>query len=233
MRATTGRTSGLLTLASLAYKFFVQFTFYATLYCAIVLGSTAYVLSMQASANLYLDGFIIGMVALSAFFGLFTFSLMATTVRFILINLTNVDVIRHKSRVYQLAIRIPRGSPPTAQYGIITYPLPRPGPNPAVAEGPQTPRDSMATRTFAVVKTDMGENLWHLGYYGNWVSVMGTNLFDWLLPIRDSPCCHEEDSKGFYRVGPLYETLRRRYNLPELPPSERGIEMTEVGRAGT
>ena len=169
------------------------------------------------------------MVALSGFFGLFTLSMHLTTLRFIFINLTNVDIIRHNSRVYQLAIRIPRGSQPTARYGIITYPLPRAVPDPGTAHGPHAARDRMATRTFAIVKTDMGENLWHLGYYQNWVSVMGTNVVDWLLPIRDSPCCHEEDNKSFYRVGPLYETLRRRYSLPDLPPGERGVEMAEVG----
>jgi len=185
---------------------------------------------MQASANLYLDAYVIAIVALSGFFGLFTFSMHATTLRFIFINLTNVDIIRHKSRVYQLAIRVPRGSQPTAQYGIITYPLFKPTADPHVSPDSHAARDRMATRTFAVVKTDMGENLWHLGYYQNWVSIMGTNVFDWLLPLRDSPCCHEENNRSFYRVGPLYETLRRRYNLPELPPDERGIELEEGPR---
>jgi palmitoyltransferase len=208
----------------------------------VVLAVAAYTLSTQLTGGLVIDGFIIATIAMSGFFGLFTFMMTATSFRFIFINLTNVDVIRHKSKVYQLAIRVPRGTEPTSRYGVITYPLPKPrlpqnghvedsnGESSRTTANKPASRDQLAQRTFAIVKTEMGENVWDLGYYQNWVSVMGTNIVDWLLPIRDSPCCHEENNVSAYRLGPVYERLKRRYNLPELPSDDAGIEMAEMRR---
>jgi palmitoyltransferase len=77
----------------------------------------------------------------------------------------------------------------------------------------------------------MGENPWDLGLYGNWKSVMGDNPIDWLLPFNESPCAKHEDEESFYELGPLYQQLRARFGLPEVPPQRRAEtgEMTEQG----
>ncbi|TPX14932.1 uncharacterized protein E0L32_005041 [Thyridium curvatum] len=246
------------------------------------LAISAYTLSDQIT-NYSVDGTVIGVLALSAFFGLFVATMTLTSFRFIFMNLTNVDVLSYKSKVYQLAVRIPRGSPATSRYPVITYPLPQPPPPPmssgpngslppqqqqlnghingngngnGYAEpwpGPQyqtyqgsapppngqhassrdepvSSRDLRAQRTFAIVRTERGENPWDRGYYGNWKSVMGGDVLDWLLPFRPSPCVREEDNRSFYRLGPVYREICRRYDLPPLPreESDGGVEMREV-----
>lgn len=177
----------------------------------------------------------IGALVLSAFFGLFTFTMTATSIRYIAINLTNIDHLKSKNVVHQLAIRVPRGTPSGNNYNVITFPLPKPtdGAMPSRQETTTestSPRDRLATRTFAIVKTEMGENPWDLGYYGNWKSVMGDNVIDWLLPIKQSPCTSYENNESFYEMGPLYQKLRVRFGLPDLPTGQVKAEMSERKR---
>jgi len=145
-----------------------------------------------------------------------------TSVRYILMNLTAVDYVKSKNIVHQLAIRVPRGTPPGPNYNVITYPLPHPADHAAARNNELlSARDQLATRTFAIVKTEKGENPWDLGYSRNWKSIMGDNIIDWLLPLKDSPCSHYENNVSFYEMGPLYHQLRIRFGLPELPKDEK------------
>ncbi|KAG0650190.1 Palmitoyltransferase [Hyphodiscus hymeniophilus] len=75
-------------------------------------------------------------------------------------------------------------------------------------------RDSRATRTFVVLKMlQPGDNPWDLGSARlNLETVMGTGFFDWLLPIRRSPCCDHEDSDSHFKVGPKVAVLRASTN---------------------
>lgn len=213
----------------LAFKFFVQFTFYTTLYCAVCMVAAILCLTDQLLES-RLDGTVIAIIAMGAFFGLFTFGMTATSLRYIFKNLTTVDILRQKSAVYQLAVRVPQDTLPSPDYGTIVYPLPKPGDRGGAGrDGPSSSRDRLATRTFAIVRTDIGENPWDLGLPGNWVSVMGTNPLDWLLPVRPSPCVHDENDQSFYRMGPLCDTLRSRYRLPRLPQDGKGgVEMGQL-----
>jgi palmitoyltransferase len=162
-----------------------------------------------------------------------------TSARYILINLTTVDYLKSKNVVYQLAVRVPRGTPATQNYNVITYPLPRSTPasdisGQTVTTESSSPRDELATRTFAIVKTEKGENPWDLGYYRNWTSVMGHNPVDWLLPFNESPCARYESNESFYELGPLYPQLRARFGLPEMSSSGEleTAEMREMQKHG-
>jgi palmitoyltransferase len=130
--------------------------------------------------------------------------------------------------VHQLAIRVPQHTEPTPYVHIVTYPLPEPGNAGAGSnsssghDNPLAARDRLATRKFAVVRTQLGENPWDLGPYQNWKAVMGTNMLDWLLPIRKSPCVYEENNESFYRMGSLYDELRARYSLPPVNDGHEG-----------
>ncbi|KAL2172564.1 hypothetical protein VTG60DRAFT_4683 [Thermothelomyces hinnuleus] len=222
-------------VAETSFKFFVQFTFYTAIYSIIVVVAAVICFQFKVRNELGVDGAVIGALALAAFFGLFTFTMTATSVRYILLNLTTVDYMKAKKVVHQLAIRVPRGTPPGQNYNVITYPLPKPlsEANPAkqtIGTEVTSPRDQLATRTFAVVKTEMGENPWDLGYYRNWKSVMGDNIIDWLLPIKKSPCALYENHESFYEMGPLYQKLRARFRLPPLSAESEGIEMRELER---
>ncbi|KAI8304816.1 Palmitoyltransferase PFA5 [Colletotrichum sp. SAR11_59] len=212
------------------FKFFAQFTFYCTLYCTISLATAAYCLSRQVREG-GADGRTISGVAIAGFFGIFTFLMTATSWRFILLNITNIDALR-KSWVHQLAIRVPNDTGPGNGYGIVTYPLPK-YPQGAHESSDATvdsesPRDRLATRVFAIVSTDPDENPWDLGWRRNWTSVMGYSLIDWLLPIRGSPCAVHDSMESDYEMGPVVQVLRERYGLrdPSQPASQ--VEMQEI-----
>ncbi|KAK4215843.1 DHHC palmitoyltransferase-domain-containing protein [Rhypophila decipiens] len=206
-----------------SYKFFTQFTFYATLYWGAVIAATAFALQQSKSSGAGIDGFYIGALGLGCFFVIFTFTMTGTAVRYICMNLTNVDYLKSKVVVHCLAIRVPQGTPPGPNYGIITYPLPRqddraPSPNlsgqTVTENNTNSPRDLLASRSFAIVKTQIGENPWDLGPFRNWKSVMGNNIIDWLLPINIPP--NYVSNESMYEMGPLYPELRRRYGLPDI-----------------
>lgn len=217
--------------ASSAFKFFVQFTFYTTLYSIVVIASAILNLESLLRRGAGIDGFAVAVLALAALFGLFTLTMTATSVRYILINLTAVDYLKSKN-VHHLAIRVPRDTSQGRDYRVITYPLPKPSnasglSGQTAANESSSLRDQLATRTFAVVTTKPGENPWDLGYYRNWTSVMGGNIIDWLFPFNQSPCSSYENNESFYEMGPLCHQLRTRFGLPEVSGGKQETEMQE------
>ncbi|RYP12384.1 hypothetical protein DL765_007372 [Monosporascus sp. GIB2] len=174
----------------------------------------------------------------------------STSMRYVFLNMTNVDMLGARRKVHQLAVRVPRGTRSTDNFTTVTYPLPklelgingeanrRPRPLATDNSGPggrangasPDPRDDLATRTFAILKTEPGENPWHLGYWQNWKSVMGTNFIDWLLPIRKSPCANHENGESFYPMGPILADIRARYGLSRnVADGGAGLEMRQIG----
>ena len=216
----------------------MQFVFYCTFYCAVCLSTAAYCLHLQIKDGLPLDGRPVAILALAGLFGLFTFGMVMTCVRFLVENITNVDMVK-KRQVYTLAVRIPHNTAPSPKYRTITYPLPN-EPAPPMAYGlngqadgtgdPVSTRDHQATKTFAILSTEPGENPWDLGYWRNFKTVMGGNIVEWLLPIKHSPCCNHDDPRSMYELGPLITTLKRRYGIPDgKVKTEHGIEMHDAG----
>ncbi|KAI3327196.1 palmitoyltransferase PFA5 [Xylariaceae sp. AK1471] len=231
-----------------SFKFFVQFTTYGALYCAIVLGATAYALRRQVDQGIPLDPYILAAIVISAFFGLFSFLMTVTSMRYIILNMTNVDILGIDQKVYQLAVRIPRGTR-SDRFGVVVYPLPKlesdsaesrrrinsPIPNGHEQQAyamPAASRDDLATRTFAILQTELGEkeNPWDLGPWRNWQSVLGTNPWDWVLPIRQSPCANHESHESFYPMGHVLHEIRSRYGLSTDPPSDEttAIELRDL-----
>ncbi|ORY60634.1 palmitoyltransferase PFA5 [Pseudomassariella vexata] len=261
-----------------SFKFFTQFTMYTACYCGVVLGAAGSSLQKQIRAGEPFDSHFIGVLGLAGFFGLFTLSMTLASWRYISINMTNVDMFGAKSKVYQLAVRVPLGTPSTDTYNTVTYPLPRPesstkmlgfltaamgslserphsdssnGHEQAKDQGdastengdtgingssehpkePQNARDALAQRTYAILRTDPGENPWDLGFWQNWKDVMGNNILDWFLPLRRSPCTCHDSQESYYRMGPLLSELRARYGIGEMPRDEANwIQMSETTR---
>lgn len=55
----------------------------------------------------------------------------------------------------------------------------------------------------SIITLEEGTNPWDLGSsFLNFKTVMGTNLFDWILPIRRSPCCNHVSAEGHFPFGP-------------------------------
>ncbi|KXJ90561.1 palmitoyltransferase PFA5 [Microdochium bolleyi] len=228
-----------------SFKFFVQFVCYTCGLCSVVLGAAGSILRRQILKGEALNHHIIAVIILAGFFGFFTLLMSTSSLRYVFLNMTNVDMLGATSKVYQLAVLLPRGaSPPasgSAPYPTVTYPLPKLelGVNgEANGAGKHTPatssdgtapshheaRDALAHRTFAILKTEPGENPWHLGYYQNWKEVMGNNVLDWFLPIRKSPCIFHESHESFYPFGPLLDEVCARYGVAN-PISKQGMEL--------
>lgn len=226
-----------------AFKFFVQFTTYGALYCAVVLGATAYALRRQIGRGASPDPYLLAAIVISAFFGLFSFLMTVTSMRYIFLNMTNVDILSLPHKVYYLAVRVPWGTRGDG-FSVVVYPLTKPessrrdrkrdANDPRTTRRaaeeqedapPATSRDDLATRTFAILKTNPGENPWDLGPWRNWQSVMGTNPLDWLLPIRHSPCANHENLESIYPMDRILDQLRSRYGLSTGPPSDESAVM--------
>ncbi|KAL1888074.1 Palmitoyltransferase pfa5 [Sporothrix stenoceras] len=266
------------------FKFFVQFTFYASLLCALTIGTCASALSERKKRDLGSDGRTIAALALAAVLGMFSFAMFLTCFNFVLRNLTTVESHQLKDRVKMMAVRVQQGSAPVVgRYNVVTYPLPKdpellrygltyhspqtggvvlpksqattepsfthvnatsaPGATttqPEDSEGPdpfkinrearaarrqareaRDARDLLAFRSFAIISVPKGMHVWNLGIGGNWVSVMGSNPFDWLLPFRHSPCCSHDSTKSFYKVNPKFLQYCKTLDLPPCQEMEQ------------
>lgn len=82
-------------------------------------------------------------------------------------------------------------------------------------------RDLLAFRSFAIIPVQKGMHVWDLGTSGNWVSVMGSNPIDWLLPIRHSPCCNHDSTKSFYKINPAFLQYCKTLDLPPYQEMEQ------------
>ncbi|ESZ98362.1 hypothetical protein SBOR_1240 [Sclerotinia borealis F-4128] len=115
------------------FKFFIQFVGYTALFCINVLVVMAtYIHQQRDTQGESVNHQLIAVLALAAFFGLFTGTMFLTSVRLTLNNLTQVeDVIRH-GKIHKLAILKPSPqrlaeisvtAASTQTYSEITYPL--------------------------------------------------------------------------------------------------------------
>ncbi|KAI4604331.1 palmitoyltransferase pfa5 [Pestalotiopsis sp. 9143b] len=222
-------------VAENSFKFFVQFTMYTCFYCAVVIGAAGSTLKKRLHAGDYVDAHLIAILAIGGFFGLFTFLMTTTSWRYIATNMTNVDMIGARKKVYQLAVRIPRNAQGGDKYQTVTYPLPQPGEiYGATFNGAEQPprivqRDDLAHRTFAILKTESGENPWDLGMWRNWQEIMGHNVLDWFLPIRKSPCVIHDNDESYYRMDKMLQSIRARYGIDATPADETDrMELQEM-----
>ena len=154
------------------------------------------------------------------------------------INCTTVENLTRKTKVWYLAVRVPnsyqppfddssREVPNSINLRTVTYPLPQWIPtstgSPVGPDAPTTPnspvskRTTPAPRTFVVLTSRPGDNPWDLGSLGNIKQVLGFRLWDWLLPLKYSPCCSHESQESAYALGPVVERMRKEAGLSYIP----------------
>ncbi|KAF3760122.1 putative Pfa3, Palmitoyltransferase [Cryphonectria parasitica EP155] len=204
-----------------SFKFFIQFCSYASIYCGVCLSAAAYVTNRLVRGGAPTSTPAIVLIAVAGFFGLFAFTMAALSIRYALLNLTNVENLSGGDKVYQLAVRVPLDPDPSAEYipsmvnghETVVFPLADPDFDGNryifLHSGAEAVNRPPPEHKFALVKTDRGDNPWDTGsYYTNFTSVMGDmGPLDWLLPVRFSPCCAYNCD---YPMGPVLKKLRER-----------------------
>ncbi|KAI5796320.1 DHHC palmitoyltransferase-domain-containing protein [Peziza echinospora] len=240
-----------------SFKFFYQTVCYTVLYCVFVLVTTSVMVHNRATNNYGIPGNWIGVLALTAAFGLFSSGMAGTTSQFIIQNTSTIDNLSAATKVYQIAIYDPYAPPvpvtansrdsaytsATAEDGTPTlhrFPSQLPSPNNTKRltfpdSDPALANIGAPRRTFAIAKTEPGENPWRLdSNMENFKEVMGERVWEWFLPITSSPCTKrylelrdlelgKRQKDGMYRFNPrIMERLRRECGIGMPTPMLNG-----------
>lgn len=142
-------------------------------------------------------------------------------------NLTTIENLSRRSAVWTLAVRVPNHVlsklNPNSQWAptfrTITYPL---QPTPAAPEVPQQGPPT-EWHVFAILQTLPGENPFDLGSgFKNLQQVMGLSVFDWFLPLKQSPCADHSSRESAFELGPVVARLRQEAGLEPADESNPG-----------
>lgn len=209
-----------------SYKFFIQFNLYGAVFTTHVLITTAYFFAQRREHSNYVNGHWIAMLVTSALFFLFSAGMFMSSGQFAVINSTTIEHLDRKTKVWNLAVYTnQRVLQEIHEKGIplqlISYPRPREEnlaylaqnearntdqarDEPGGSSGP-TPTGH---RTFAILETAPGRNPFDLGAFNNFTDIMGTTIWEWLLPIKPSPCLKHDDPTSLYKLGPVVDELK-------------------------
>ncbi|KAG0136634.1 DHHC palmitoyltransferase-domain-containing protein [Tuber indicum] len=181
-------------VAEPSYKFFYQMVFYGALYCLFLIVSIAVVFRQQINDNGRQDARWIACLALACVFGLFSGAMAGSTTQLVYRNVSTIDSLNYKTKVYQIALHDPNAAqipPPGQKISAVM---------PARIWLPQEPGPGQRQRCFAIVSTRPGDNPWRLAStLENFQEVLGYNFWDWWLPIKRSPLEAKKSGEGWYR----------------------------------
>ncbi|PLB45885.1 zf-DHHC-domain-containing protein, partial [Aspergillus steynii IBT 23096] len=201
-----------------SFKFFIQFVFYTMVFCLFCLIVCAYfVAELKRDSGSVNPHWAVG-IGLSGLFGLFTFGMTLSSLQLAMFNLSTIENINRQSVVWTLAIRVPnhvlaKFNPDTQwapTFRTITYPLP-PMPPPNLQPGAEYQHfpPPAEQHVFAILQTLPGENPFDLGSpFKNLQQIMGFSLFDWILPLKHSPCADHNDQETTFAFGPVVSRLK-------------------------
>ena len=213
------------------FQFFIQFCFYTALFCTHSLVFMAYFYSERHRKSGFLDVHWILTLAFAAMFLLFSAGMCASTFQLAAINSTTVENLSRKTKVWYLAVYMPRPEEVMRRRGegggtplrTIRYPRPpeeqqvllqRSGSLPVETSTSANPTPAdRPIRTFAILETPAGFNPWDCGPLQNMKEVMGSHLVDWFLPFKHSPCAKHSSGESMFRLGPQVERLKEEAGL--------------------
>lgn len=193
------------------HKFFVQFLFYGSLYTGFSLIVTAvFFAERMREVRLGIDltvivlmwiqlnsrpGTWIAALAVAAFCFAFIFGMFMNTFYNMAINCTTIEVMQ-KGCSYNIAML---GKAP---------PVPVNG---SSQTGVLCEIERSPSRSYIVLQTHSGENPWDEGFSRNVTDIMGHTIWEWLLPVKWSPCTVHTDTRGEYRWGRVVKTMMEEY----------------------
>lgn len=215
-------------------KFFIQFCFYAALFCINTLVFMAYFFAERHRKTGFLDVHWILALAFAAMFLLFSAGMFGSTFQLAAINSTTVENLSRKTKVWYLAVYMPRPEETVRHVETrgmtalrtIKYPRPAEEQQILLQQRGNIPAQASTTanhlqtglpiRTFAILETPAGFNPWDCGTLQNIKEVMGNNVLDWFLPVKHSPCANHSNGESMFRLGPQVERLKEASGL--VPP---------------
>ena len=184
-----------------SFKFFTQFVGWGALYCVFNLIVIAVFLAEYKTNTGRLNVHWIVTVGLAALFGLFTVGMFGSSMQFVLLNTTTIENLSRKSVTYQIAIHMPTPPQQPPPFPTITYSTAQ------VPPGEQAPPSAL--KTFAILHSRPGDNPWDLGAFRNFKEVMGDKWYDWILPVKHSPCTNHDRAESQFAVGSVIDRMRR------------------------
>lgn len=173
------------------HKFFIQSLFYAALYTtfswvpiAVFFAERKRVLSSQ-------PGIWIAILPLGGILMMFSASMFFMTFWNQSINYTTIETLQ-RGGVHNIAMRVTQRDRPTSRSSR------RNSSSQANREKPNVLREVKHDdgREYVIFQTQQFVNPWDLGSKENLCSILGTNIFQWLLPFQMSPCIQHDDVRG-------------------------------------
>lgn len=198
-------------------KFFVQFVSWGAAYCLFNLIFMAKFVAERRHAGPNIHWIVV--LALAALFSLFLMGMSGSSLQFVFQNTTTIENLSRRTKVWQLAIYMP--NPPQGidppPFRTVTY-----GQPPSESSNPTPTVQPSNYRTFAILHSRPGENPWDLGPFRNFKSVMGDYWYDWILPIKRSPCARHDRLDCEFETGPVVERMKREAGI--IPPLHTDTE---------
>ncbi|KAI5812266.1 DHHC palmitoyltransferase-domain-containing protein [Pyronema omphalodes] len=173
-------------VAETSFRYFYQVVVYGMLYCGFIIVTLAFLVHEKNVNTQSVDGKWIATIALASLFGLFSLGMTLSTTQLILGNISTVDSLAAKTKVYQLALLDPLATslgPSAAGIGPVYNPVTDEYVTTAVRVWlPHDPKPGEQQKCYAIVKTERGENPWKLqGWYPNFKESLGGPWYTWGL----------------------------------------------------
>lgn len=173
------------------HKFFLQFVFWASLFCAWIFSTLLGFVALPRNRE-DLDILKVVVIALSGFFGLFTFVMVGTHTRLILLNVTTVEQMKMRDMKEDESAML------AERYSMFAF--------------------SKKRKVRAQWDEEWGRpaiegNMWWLGsMQKNWESVMGQSIWSWFFPV-----CNAESNGLNYPINPRFDAQGRWRKRAEWP----------------
>ncbi|KAL1646615.1 palmitoyltransferase pfa5 [Diplodia intermedia] len=176
-------------------KFFIQFTFYASLLAPFLLITDGVLLARDRHQGRSIDSHMIALLAFAGLFTLFAVGIFGNTFFMTVHNFTTVEALNRANATFHISVLITpswcnRRNDEQYPFRTTTYPG-APG------------------ALYAILMTRPGDNPWDVGRLENLKSVMGESVVDWFLPLKFSPCTNHDRQDSEYEFGPAVENAKR------------------------
>ncbi|KAF2251386.1 zf-DHHC-domain-containing protein [Trematosphaeria pertusa] len=176
-------------ISETTHKFFIQFVFYGTIITTFTLVPMAYFLAERIRLLGSKPATWIAATALAGIFCIFTGTMFFTTFWNLSINYTTIETVQ-RGGVHNIAMLATAGTSRSKNSSRASR-----SPNqqpPTVLKEVQ--RD--ASRSYVLFQTQPFDHPWDIGTWPNLQSIMGYSIWQWLVPLKMSPCIQHDDIRG-------------------------------------